>query len=482
MNITSLAMSLLTPAVIGRIASALGINPTIAQMAISAALPAILGAIAGKARQPAGLGTLAGLLGQQDLGLLGQLGSVIGGSNQASMVSAGSGALGALLGAPGVGALTGAVGKFAGVPEAASTGLLGMLAPVALGTIAQQQTAGGLDAAGVATLLAGQTANIAAALPAGFSDLLKGTGLLDSVLPAAPAVPAAATDMATAAANAVKSAAAAAVTSVVGAGTMGAAAATAAQSVTKSATDAVSGAVARAPGAGAMAAATVNAVKTAIPEVAKSAPASIPAAAASVATASAAASSAVKSAASSATAVAADIIKPVAATVQANATPAGRMAAERMPELAPRGGSMLRWLLPLVALVVLGGLGSIYLLNRGPAMMAATPIVYNNVDVGAKATQLYGSLKTTVSGIKDSASATASLPKLQDADAQLGDIRDMAGKMPDATRKSLGSLFAKLEPGLEGLVESAIKAAGPESAVKPVLEQILRRMKSIAQG
>ncbi len=52
-----------------------------------------------------------------------------------------------------------------------------MLAPAVLGLLGKQQAAQGLDASGLAQLLASQKSNISAALPAGFSDLLGAAGL-----------------------------------------------------------------------------------------------------------------------------------------------------------------------------------------------------------------------------------------------------------------------------------------------------------------
>ncbi len=187
MNLVSLAMNFITPAIVGRIASALGVDSKIAQMAISAALPSIFAGIAGKASKPDGLSMLTGLLGKTDSGLLSNLGSMIGGSDQSKLVTGGTNVLTQLLGNSALGSLAGAVGKFAGMGEGPTKSVLGMLAPVAMGTLAQQQKAGGLDAAGLAKMLSGQGENIAKALPAGFGDLLKGSGLLDSLpKPAAP--------------------------------------------------------------------------------------------------------------------------------------------------------------------------------------------------------------------------------------------------------------------------------------------------------
>ncbi len=202
MNLVSLAMNFVTPAILNRLASSLGIDSKIAQMAISAALPAILGAIAGKASKPEGLNQLSGMLGQFDPGLLSGFSNMIGGTDQSKLVNTGSNMLGSLLGNTSVGALAGALGKFSGMGEAPTKGLLGMLAPVALGTLAQQQKASGLDTAGLGSLLASQKDNIAAAMPSGFGDLLKGTGLLDGLsLPSAGATAAKAASAATSAAS-----------------------------------------------------------------------------------------------------------------------------------------------------------------------------------------------------------------------------------------------------------------------------------------
>ena len=370
MNLASIAMSMLTPAIVGRIASALGINPTMAQIAISAGLPAILGSIIGKAAQPSGLSALTGLLGQQNPSMLGNLGSLIGGAEQASLVSGGTSALTSLLGSSGSGALAGAVGKFAGLPDGASNGLLGMLAPVALGTIAQQQKASGLDASGLASMLAGQKDNIAAALPKGFGDLLKGTGLLDGL--------------------------------------------------------------------------------------------SGPSMAGTAATASAAAG-AVKSAANMAGARAGDAV---------------RGAANAMPAVP---NPMMRWL-PLAAAALLGLLAWNMLSSRTPTVPMSSKITYNNADVGAQASSIFDGLKSTITGIKDEASATASLPKLRDAATSLDTMRDIAGKLPADGRKNLAGIFAAQLPGLQSVTSTAIKAPGVESIIQPVMAKIIDSIVALAKG
>lgn len=181
MNLVSLAMQYLAPVVLNRIASSLGIGQGLVGKAISAAIPSILAGLAGSAAKPGGASALGNVLSKIDPGMLSNLGNLIGGAGQQQLVDGGSSALSSLLGGGSAGALASAVGKFAGIDSGKTASLMGILAPVVLGTLAKEQKSSGLDAAGLANLLQSQKSNITAALPAGFSDLLAGSGLLDSV-------------------------------------------------------------------------------------------------------------------------------------------------------------------------------------------------------------------------------------------------------------------------------------------------------------
>ena len=193
MNLVSTIMQFLTPMITNRIASSLGISNAMVSTAIGAILPAILAGLAGKASTSTGASALAAAVDQQDPGLLGSLTNMLGGAGQSAVINNGTSVLSSLLGGSATNALAGAVGKFAGVNPQQSSSLIGMLAPVIMGHLGQAQKAGGLDAGGLAKLLVGQKDNIAAAMPAGFAQLLGGSGLLDSVADnlkaAAPAAP-----------------------------------------------------------------------------------------------------------------------------------------------------------------------------------------------------------------------------------------------------------------------------------------------------
>jgi hypothetical protein len=174
-------MQFLTPELIAKIAPTLGIDPGVAQKVISAGVPAILASFAGVAANPAGAQQLSDTLKQQSPGLLSQLTNAIGGPDQKAVADSGSGLLSALLGGSGLNALVSAVSNFSGINPSAGKSMLGLLAPMVVGTLGQQQRSGGLDASGLANLLSSQKDQIAAAIPSGLGNMLSARGMLDAV-------------------------------------------------------------------------------------------------------------------------------------------------------------------------------------------------------------------------------------------------------------------------------------------------------------
>jgi len=180
-NIVSLVMQFLTPDMVGRIATALGFDRNKIESVVSSAVPALLAAFNGVATQPGGAQKLADAARQQT-GSLENFASMLAAGGQSSLLDKGSQLLSSLMGGQDQNALIGAIAKFTGLGQGASGSLLGMLAPIVMGTIGRHQSAAGtLNANGISNLFASQKDNIAAALPSGFGSLLSGTGLLNSL-------------------------------------------------------------------------------------------------------------------------------------------------------------------------------------------------------------------------------------------------------------------------------------------------------------
>src|SRR5262249_45279044 len=148
-SILSTATRLLTPEVIGKLASATGLDQSVTQTAVGAALPAMLSALTGVAAQPNGARQLADAVAQQPTDILGSITSGV----SALTGDRGTNLLSSLLGGASLGALTSKLSRFLGVGEGPMRSLMGMLAPLIMGVLGREQRAAGLDASGLAHML-----------------------------------------------------------------------------------------------------------------------------------------------------------------------------------------------------------------------------------------------------------------------------------------------------------------------------------------
>ncbi len=177
-SLVSIVMQFLTPDMIAKIASALGLDRSVAQKAIGGAVPALLSSLTDVASTPNGARQLTNILTQQPPGSLETLKNLIGGSDQ-NTADTGSSMLSGLFGGGTLDTMAQSIGKFAGVDAGSGKSLLGMLGPVVLGVLGQQQRSAGLDANGLASLLGSQKSQITAAIPSGLADQLSAAGLID---------------------------------------------------------------------------------------------------------------------------------------------------------------------------------------------------------------------------------------------------------------------------------------------------------------
>ncbi len=179
-NLVSSIMQLLTPDLIARIASALGLERSIAQKAIAAGVPAILAGLASLASKPGGAQQLSNVLARQRPDMLETvMTSSFTGSARTALSEEGSDQLSSLLGRGGLNGLMSAISTYTGMSQNKSETLLGLLAPMVMGAIGQQQRKAGFDSAGLVDLLTSQKSEIAAALPSGFVDHLGDSGYMD---------------------------------------------------------------------------------------------------------------------------------------------------------------------------------------------------------------------------------------------------------------------------------------------------------------
>lgn len=178
-NLVSVVMQFLTPDMIAKIASVLGLDRNVVQKAIAGAIPALLASLADVASTPKGARQLTNTLTQQSDSLESLRNLVGGAAGQNLVTKTGTNMLSGLFGGGTLDTMAQTIGKFAGIGEGTSKSLLGMLGPVVLGALGQQQRSMGLDASGLASLLTSQKDQIAAAIPSGLADQMSAAGLID---------------------------------------------------------------------------------------------------------------------------------------------------------------------------------------------------------------------------------------------------------------------------------------------------------------
>jgi hypothetical protein len=376
-NLVSSIMQFLTPDMVAKIARTLGIDPDVAQKVVSAAVPAILASFAGLAAEPAGAQQLSETLEQQRPDMLSQTTGAIGGPDQKAIADTGTSLLSTLLGGGGLNGLVSAVSNFAGINQSASKTVLGLIAPMVVGALGQQQRSGGLDANGLANLLSSQKDQIAAAMPSGLANMMGARGMLDALDGGLRR----------------------------GAETAGATAG-------------------RMPG-------TMSDTAMGASQVAY-----------------------------------ATARKPLAAS----------------------------WPLWILGLIVLAGLGWYFLGDREQQVAEQTRGLINKAtedvatnppnasDVSADLTASVDTVRKTLQGITDPASARAALPKLQQATERLDKINSLAAQLPPSSRKELASLVEASMPALNRLCDQALSNPQIAGLAKPAIDALRARLQMLAQA
>ena len=167
-NLVSSATKILTPELLRRIASGLGLDKAIVEKAVTAGIPGLLAALASLVAKPGGAENSAMLSRRNSQGSSPTSPTCSEELGQGALIDNGVNTLSSLLGGSTTSALTSAVGRFANVDKRESNDLMGVLGPLLMGALGQQKRASGLNASGLAQLITSQKDNIARALPRRF--------------------------------------------------------------------------------------------------------------------------------------------------------------------------------------------------------------------------------------------------------------------------------------------------------------------------
>jgi hypothetical protein len=156
----------------------------------------------------------------------------------------------------------------------------------------------------------------------------------------------------------------------------------------------------------------------------------------------------------------------------------GQRAASAAASAFPR---WLYWLIPAAIVVLL-----LYLFARPTehvvqqGVTAVQSLTVGGVDLGKQVTDSIGSLRTTLGGITDSASAQAALPKLQDVTAQIDKVTGMVGQLSAEQRKVLAGLAGPLMPALNQLFDKVLAIPGVADVLKPTIDTLKGKLATLA--
>jgi phage-related protein len=496
-NIVNLVKDQIQDQLLGQISGLLGDEGNKASGAIDSMIPGILSGLSGAANQPGGADSLFNAVQDQDDSLLDNLGSLLGGGQAASVIENGNGVLNSLLGGGGLGKLAGVLSAFSGISKGGTSSLMGILAPIIIGAIKRKVLGDGLNAGSLANLLGGQSSNIAAAMPQGFADQLSSSGLLSSF------------------SNNVSGTASGAAGAV---GAVGDTASGIGDGISNAASS-VTGAVGDAAGD----------LKDGAANVAGSVSDAVGDAAGGLKDGAANVAGSVSDAAGG--------LKDGAANVAGSVSDTAGNVADSVGDGVKQGGSMFRWLLPLVVLAGLAWLAYKFLLGGGidntvdtaanvsdsatavvsdsadatkeavsSAASTATDTAANAVDkvadtasdavssttdaaagaldidpsaIGEQVTGLFSGATDTLTGITDADSATAALPAIGELGSKVDSVSELFQKVPEAARGPIGEISQKGMGALEPIFNKTMELPGVGDIIGGTMGPIMEKLQEL---
>ncbi len=183
------------------------------------------------------------------------------------------------------------------------------------------------------------------------------------------------------------------------------------------------------------------------------------------------------------------------------ARPAANAPNRRVEDEPVAAGSPMTWMLPL-ALALLGGFFLWQFLSRPQAQQAAVeppattpdtvvamkPVVPETAPLELSTVrdnfgQFFTSLDSSLSDIRDAASAERAKPALAELDTKIDSMSQMLTQLPAASASALRPLIEKQAQGALEKANAALATAGISPEVRALLEQIVAKIgKWIASG
>ncbi len=175
-----------SPEFIVKLATASGLDRSMAAKAVSAAVPTILSSLADLVTKPGGARKLMSAVAEQSADRESFSSNLLG---PAQCAAAGNSVLSYLLGGAAPNLLASSIAGMLGANSTAMRTVLGMVTPRVLSGLSRFQRAQGLDADGLARMLVAQESNIVDAIPAGLPSYFRDNDNADMASTQRPLVP-----------------------------------------------------------------------------------------------------------------------------------------------------------------------------------------------------------------------------------------------------------------------------------------------------
>ena len=171
-------------------------------------------------------------------------------------------------------------------------------------------------------------------------------------------------------------------------------------------------------------------------------------------------------------------------------------AAKSVSRASDRSTSLWPWWLGALALLALGILAW-RLLSAPPRDIVEAPssqieapyaglfsklsgVKAGDVDIGQLATSAVNDLYSSLTSIKDEATAQMALPGLTKASSELDRLSGLLGQLSPETRKVLAETFASIRPNLDQLLDKALAIPGVGAIIKPAVDAIRAKLDTLA--
>jgi hypothetical protein len=151
---------------------------------------------------------------------------------------------------------------------------------------------------------------------------------------------------------------------------------------------------------------------------------------------------------------------------------------QRAASAAAASSNWLYWLVPIAAAVAL----AVFFAARPTeqvvqqGMKQAENLVPGGADIGKQISTSIASVRTTLDGVSDVASAQAALPKLQEVTAQIVKTGGAVGQLTAEQRKAIAAVINPLMPAVNQVCDKVLAIPGVAEVLKPSVDTLKARL------